>query len=205
METLKGARVDWAVGSMPHPAEEVLGDAYLVREYPGGMLLAVIDGIGHGPDAAAVARIAISVLEADASSPLASLITHCHQKLRGTRGATMTVASFDFKRGEMSWAGVGDVTGTLLRVEPGGRVREIHLLVRGGLLGAVLPTIQIQVAPVQDGDVVMLATDGIGPGFPATFRNGASPELLARRIVQTFVRGHDDALVLVGRYYGASS
>jgi serine phosphatase RsbU (regulator of sigma subunit) len=205
METLNTARVDWAVGATPYPGERVLGDAYIVHEFPGGTLLAVVDGVGHGPHASAVAGIAVSVLAANAASPVASLIARCHERLRGTRGATMTVASFNLERSELSWAGVGDVAATLLRIEASGRCREINLLVRGGLLGTVLPTLQIQITPIQDGDVVILATDGIGPGFQAGFRPGAEPREIARRIIESYGRHNDDSLVLVGRFFGARS
>jgi phosphoserine phosphatase RsbX len=203
METLNGARVDWAVGATPYPGERVLGDAYLVHEFPGGTLLAVVDGVGHGPHAAAVSKIAISILAANATSSVATLITQCHARLRGTRGATMTVASFDLSRKELSWAGVGDVAGTLLRLEPSGRCREVHLLVRGGLVGTVLPTLQIQITPVSEGDVVIFATDGVAPGFQAAFHPSREPREIAQRIIESFGRGIDDAMVLVGRFCGA--
>ena len=205
METLSGARVDWAVGAAPHPGEHVLGDAYLVHEFQGGTLLAVVDGIGHGPDAAAVAQIAISILAANAASPVAALISQCHARLRGTRGATMTVASFDLSRKELSWAGVGDVAGTLLRLDPAGRCREVNLLVRSGLIGTVLPTLQIQITPVTDGDVVILATDGVGPGFRTAYHPTREPRDIAHRIIHEFGRGNDDALVLVGRFCGGTA
>ena len=205
METLSGARVDWAVGATAHPGEHVLGDAYLVHEFPGGTLLAVVDGVGHGVHAAAVAKIAISILAANAASSVAALISQCHARLRGTRGATMTVASFDLSRKELSWAGVGDVAATLLRLEPSGRGREVHLLVRGGLIGTVLPTLQIQVTPVVDGDVVILATDGVGPGFQSAFHPTREPREIAHRVIDGFGRGNDDALVLVGRFCGGTA
>ncbi|HEX4824054.1 MAG TPA: SpoIIE family protein phosphatase [Candidatus Polarisedimenticolaceae bacterium] len=204
METLSGARVDWAVGATPHPGEHVIGDAYLVHEFPGGTLLAVVDGVGHGVEAESVARIAISTLAANVSSSVAALITQCHARLRGTRGATMTVASFDLSRKELSWAGVGDVAATLMRLDPAGRCREVNLLVRGGLIGTVLPTLQIQITPVVEGDVVILATDGVRPGFRAAYHPGRDPRDIAHRIIDEFGRGNDDALVLVGRFCGGA-
>lgn len=199
------SRVEWAVGSTPHPGESVLGDAYLVHEFPGGLLLAVVDGVGHGVAAAEVARIVVTVLAANARSPMAALIARCHERLRGTRGATMSVASFDLTRGQMTWAGVGDVAARLVRRNPDGRPKTMHLLVRGGLLGTVMPTLQVQITPVVDGDLVVLATDGVGFGFEEAIARGGHPRDLAQRIIKTYGRKNDDALVLVGRYHGASA
>src|SRR5262245_51541627 len=138
METLSFARVAWAVGSAPHPGERVLGDAYIAESYPGGFLLAAVDGVGHGAEAASVAAACVSVLAANAWAPVGELIHRCHEKLRGTRGATLSLASFETGRGEMSWAGVGNVAGVCIHADAAARPREEALLARAGLLGTIL-------------------------------------------------------------------
>src|SRR5690606_27727635 len=47
----------------PARGEQVAGDAALVRELGPSTLLAVIDGLGHGPPAAEAAARAVEVLE----------------------------------------------------------------------------------------------------------------------------------------------
>jgi len=47
METLSFARVAWAVGAAPHPGERVMGDAYVAESFPGGFLLAAVDGVSR--------------------------------------------------------------------------------------------------------------------------------------------------------------
>lgn len=200
METLSAARVAWAVGAAPHPGERVLGDAFLAEAFPGGFLLAAVDGVGHGPEAAAVAESCVSVLTANAGSPVGELLHRCHERLRGTRGATLSLASFETRKGSMSWAGVGNVAGVLIHADPQARPREHSLLLRAGLLGTILPPLQVYTLPVRDGDVVILATDGLTPGFQAVLAKTDSPQTAAHRMIGAYGRKSDDALVVVGRY-----
>lgn len=72
--------VGWGVAVQPLPGETALGDHYLVKEFPSGVLIAVIDGLGHGSEAAAVAETAVSVLAGFASEPVASLVKRCPRK-----------------------------------------------------------------------------------------------------------------------------
>jgi hypothetical protein len=128
------------------------------------------------------------------------LIHRCHEKLRGTRGATLSVASFETGRGEMSWAGVGNVAGYCVHADAAARPREEALLPRAGLLGTILPPLQVVTVPVADGDVVVLATDGVLPGFQTSLSLADSPQTAAHRILDAHGRKSDDALVVVGRY-----
>jgi len=45
-----------------------------------GVLIAVIDGIGHGEGAAEVARTAAALLRNSADEPVISLVERCHEK-----------------------------------------------------------------------------------------------------------------------------
>jgi len=203
METLSFARVAWAVGAAPHPGERVMGDAYVAESFPGGFLLAAVDGVGHGAEAASVAETCIAVLAANAWAPVGELIHRCHEKLRGTRGATLSLASFETARGEMTWAGVGNVAGLVVHADAAKQPREESLLPRAGLLGTILPPLQVVTVLLADGDVVVLATDGVGPGFQASLSLADSPQTAAHRILETHGKHSDDALVVVGRYVEA--
>src|SRR4051812_18381739 len=64
--------------SRPRPGEELNGDAYFVSEYDGELLLAVIDGLGHGHGANEAARAAVETLEQWRGEPLQDLILGVH-------------------------------------------------------------------------------------------------------------------------------
>jgi hypothetical protein len=176
------------------------GDAHVVAAFPHGALVAAIDGLGHGPEAADAAEEAARILAAHAGEPLDVLVRRCHDALRRTRGAVLSVASFDARVGAMTWVGVGNVEAILLRAAPGGRE---SLATRGGVVGYQLPPLRSAVLPVREGDTLVLATDGIRSGFVAELAPGPAPEALAQAILAGHARGSDDALVVVARYLGA--
>src|SRR2546427_6154648 len=58
METLDKLIVEWGVASQTLAGEVESGDKHVVRIFPHGALLAAIDGLGHGEEAAAAANMA---------------------------------------------------------------------------------------------------------------------------------------------------
>src|SRR5262245_2765968 len=45
------------------PGQRISGDHYLVAPFPGGALVAVVDGVGHGNEASIAARTAVNTLK----------------------------------------------------------------------------------------------------------------------------------------------
>jgi phosphoserine phosphatase RsbX len=66
--------VEYGVAMQAHPGELVTGDAYLVRQVPHGVLVAVVDGLGHGQEAAMAANIAVTTLAAYAHEDVVALV-----------------------------------------------------------------------------------------------------------------------------------
>jgi len=54
-------------------------------------------------------NIAAKILQAHAAERPISLLQRCHEGLRGTRGAALSVASIQTSSGFMTWSGVGNV------------------------------------------------------------------------------------------------
>src|SRR4051794_34993597 len=93
--------IEWAVCAAPLPGETESGDQAIVIPTSEGTLVAVVDGLGHGADAAEAARVAISIIEKHAqkfaADPLVALIKQCHESMRYTRGAVMSLGFFNRK------------------------------------------------------------------------------------------------------------
>lgn len=192
--------IEWSVAEEPLPGQKQSGDRCIVKSFPEGELLAVVDGIGHGEDAAHSAELAVSVLRgSDTRSPI-SLLRRCQQQLQGTRGAVLSMAWFSLADDTMTWLGVGNVAGVLLRREAYGVARQESLLLRSGTVGAQLPYVSASVLPVNYGDTLIFATDGIWGGFADNLNINASTQEIARHIIESHWRKIDDALVLVARY-----
>jgi phosphoserine phosphatase RsbX len=188
------------VAGRPHHGEVESGDTHVVHAFDTGVLLAVIDGLGHGPKAAEAAHTAARALRELAGEPLADVVRACHERVRGTRGVVLSIASVLAIESTITWTGIGNVEGALHRASGG--VRET-LLVRGGVLGDRLPAFRTSELPLHVGDVLLFATDGIKPGFGSSVDLGHSAQAIADAICERFARDDDDALILAARWLGA--
>jgi hypothetical protein len=204
METLISAPIEWAVAELPRPGQSESGDRHLVLSTARGGLVAVVDGLGHGAEAASAAKMAVMALERGAERPLAQMFRDCHQSLIGTRGAVISAAAFSVTDDAMTWLGVGNVEGRLLRApRPGGGPPEA-LLVRGGVVGAQLPPLVPRIVRLRRGDMLIIATDGIRSEFLDALLPYQEPQTLADHVLSRWATQADDALVLVVRYLGAA-
>jgi len=192
---------EYGVAKFVLPSERESGDQHFVCCNESGVLVAAIDGIGHGVEAASAARAAIAILKSGVGEPIISLLTQCHENLRSTRGVVLSLASLDVKHGLMTWLGVGNVQGVLVRADKKTGPQET-LLLRGGVVGDHLPQLQAAVLPVSQGDLLVFATDGIRTDFTRTLSALENPQRAAERIMKTFCNQSDDALVLALRITG---
>jgi serine phosphatase RsbU (regulator of sigma subunit) len=201
VEALSAGPVEWSVASRARPGQSTSGDTYLAAPIDGGLLLGALDGVGHGGEAARAAEAARRILEAHREEPIIPLLQRCHLALRGTRGVVASLASVHAGHGLLTWLGVGNVLGVLLRADAsaGPQVEEA-LLLRSGVVGARLPPLQAAVLPLEPGDTLVFATDGIASDFERGLARHLSPEAAARAIG----RHTDDALVLVARHRGGA-
>ncbi len=206
MEALTTGLIDWAVAESTMSGQVESGDHHLVRTSQDGALVAVVDGLGHGPEAAGAARAAVSLLEKHATEPVISLVKSCHRGMLGTRGVVMSVASFSADDETLTWVGVGNVEGVLLRAHAAVTPRREPLLVRGGVVGGRLPALYAAIVPIMRGDTLIFATDGVQGDFAVTPRSLADPpRSLADRILADWSNRRDDALVLVVRWLGTTA
>lgn len=184
------------------PGQDVCGDSYLVQPVSYGVLLAAIDGLGHGMEAVAAARAARASLLRHAEEPLNELMGHCHQELIKTRGVVMTLASISPASGLMTWLGVGNVEGVLMREHEQGMLTLHRAVLRNGILGYQMPVLQPSTLPIAAGDLLVFVTDGIAAGFTEDLMRADSAQAIADRVLKRHFRGTDDALVLAVRYPG---
>jgi serine/threonine protein phosphatase PrpC len=178
------------------------GDLFVIVPFPEGAVVAVIDGLGHGAEAAVAAREAARLVEDNARGSVVALIQRCHEGLRRTRGVVMSLASFRAEDSSMTWIGVGNVKSLLLRADPTANPPREGLTARGGVLGYQLPALRAATLTVSVGDRLIMVTDGIRGDFTSIVSTLQPPQELADTILAQHRKGSDDALVLVVRYVG---
>ena len=200
MEDLALSAIELGVASRPLPGQPTSGDLQVVKSFPGGVLIAVLDGVGHGSEAAAAAVIAGSILEKHAADPVIALFQRCHEALRSARGVTMSVASLSLAQGLLTWLGVGNVEGVLLRQNGTSLAPGDSLLLRAGVVGLHLPSLEVEVVPISRGDTLIFATDGIQSNFVRGLGENRTPQRTAETIMSQYGRSSDDAMVLVARF-----
>jgi negative regulator of sigma-B (phosphoserine phosphatase) len=179
------------------------GDKAVFARYEAGGLVAVIDGLGHGDEAADAAEVAADVLRAHAALDPQALLERCHEALRGTRGAVMTFAWFDLAARQMHWAGVGNVEARFLRATDLRGARHAGPVVLGGVVGFQIPRgLRTSTIDLEPGDAAAFATDGIAADFSAVLDPVLTPQAQADRMLRDHGKGADDALAVVVRYTG---
>jgi negative regulator of sigma-B (phosphoserine phosphatase) len=195
--------VEWAVATVSANPDEPSGDAWLVRPRGAGALIAVLDGIGHGPPAAEAAAVACGVLVRFTEAPLAEILELCHAELQGKRGIALGLAAYDPVGAALEWLAVGHIQAFLIRHGADGRARTTGLIGSSGIVGRGVPTLRSEIVEAQSGDLLALATDGLRPAFADVLPLPGTLQATADGLMRGFRRGHDDALALVARLWGA--
>lgn len=194
--------VNWAVVSRQMAGESVSGDLHLVKPTEKGVLVVVADGLGHGRQAAEAAELAVNVASHCAHEPLIRVLEHCNRRLRQTRGAVISMAFFNASDNSMTWLGVGNVEGLLVRSSAGGNHIRETLALSAGVVGVRIPLLRSSALKVSPGDTLIFATDGIRAAFHQTVTLDQAPKTTAQGILDRHSIETDDALVLVARYRG---
>lgn len=197
------AVIEWGTASAALATERESGDLAVVCGFTNGALVAVIDGLGHGPEAALAARTAGQLLTDHAQEDPLSLVQRCHEGLRKTRGAVMSLASWNQLTDSLTWLGVGNVEGVLVR-RSSERASE-SLALRGGVVGYRLPPLRSELLSVARGDTLVFATDGLRSNFTSHIELGLAPQELADALLAGSSKGSDDACVAVARYVAVPS
>lgn len=187
-----------------HPGESTAGDGYGLAWEDDRLAIGVVDGLGHGAEAAKARQAALQVLEARAALDSAALLREIDVGLRATRGAAAAVVQIDGWSRQLTFAGMGNVSAHLFR--PGA---DQTLMSRPGILGVgqgvggTPPRLHRfisadWIAPA----MLVLHTDGITSRWNLSDYPGADrhhPAILAALIWRDALRGNDDATVVVVR------
>jgi negative regulator of sigma-B (phosphoserine phosphatase) len=181
----------------PFPGERVSGDTVVIRRLEKGIFVAIVDVLGHGPEAHELALVIDTYLARHGSSDVSSLMARLHKQLKGTRGAAAGLCAIDAGTGCLAYVGTGN---TVLRRFG---TSDTRLVSQDGVLGQNMRTPRPQTLQLEAGDLIVLYTDGVRDHFtsddyPGVFRH--APKEVVRNIIERFGKGHDDAACVAVRY-----
>jgi hypothetical protein len=186
---------------LPIAGESRCGDAWAADQKPRRTMLALVDGLGHGPLAATAAEEAIRVVLAHPDRSPVEILEAAHAALRPTCGAVMGVAEIRTDLGELRWAGVGNISGEIHTGES-----SVHLVSRNGTLGYQVRKIQEFVYPWQPRSHLLLHSDGMATlrerdRYPGLWCR--DPALVAGVLYRDYRRVRDDFTLVASRRAGA--
>ena len=195
--------VTWSCAESTLPGQSQSGDGYVVLTIGNRVLLAAVSGLGQNAEAALAVKRAVSeIREYVGDESLMSVVRRCHARLRETSGAALNLALFQPDNSTVTWIGVGNIEGILLRSKTATTRQPETLQLRAGIVGSRLPGLVTSTVPVLMGDILVFATDGIERNFIEGLHVDDDPQRLCDRIIARYGKKTDNALVLAARYLG---
>jgi hypothetical protein len=189
--------VGYGVLCRPIDGEHTCGDGWAIRRFGERTVTLVVDGLGHGPNAAQAAdnaRSRFREIAADRSPK--EIVEAIHESLRVTRGAALVVAEI-LTRGTtatVTVAGVGNITASI--VGPMGSKALPSVNGTAGLnLRSAREFSSDWTAPAR----LVFATDGLTTrwrldAYPGIFNH--DPAIVAALLHRDHTRGRDDVTVM---------
>lgn len=186
--------LDFGVVFLPKPGEDVSGDGWAIERLADRTVCMVVDGLGHGPDAAAAAQAALLILQEYRSCEPGEIVERAHGALRSTRGAALAVAAIEPAKKVVRFCGVGNVAA---RIAEATSVR--HLVSLNGIIGHEARKITEFSYPWTSESVLIMHSDGLLSrwdlaAYPALLRR--HPALITGVLYRDCNRGGDDVTIL---------
>ncbi|MCT9089980.1 SpoIIE family protein phosphatase [Streptomyces sp. ASQP_92] len=185
-----------ALTCLPADLEEHCGDAGAVMDTGTSRTAAVIDGLGHGHEAAEAAHSALRTFRTAAARSLPDILTAMHRTLRHTRGAAVGLLRLQGERAQ--YCAIGNIRAVALSPE------GVHHRLTGqpGVVGWRMPTPTTHAFDLPAGTTALLHSDGIDARWtqdPALFVLRLPPPLLTAAVTHNHRNTRDDATVLAVR------
>jgi len=183
--------------SIPVVSEVACGDAFASAHTSSRSVFMVVDGLGHGPEAAAAATAALEVFENYRSDPPAEIIHRLHEGMRSTRGAAAAVAEIRHDRGIVTYCGVGNVAGVVLTAEHG---LTRSMISHSGIVGHQVEQATEFTYPWSPTSRLVMHSDGLKANWVLRSYPGLlnkDPALIAAVLYRDQNRTRDDATVVV--------
>lgn len=187
--------LEFGVATRAHPLQAVNGDAFILEKGSERALVGVVDGLGHGKLACQAAQAASLYVKSHHDQPLDSIFCGADRACRGTNGVVMALARFDWARGRLTFASLGNVECRVF-----GSAKPLNFVVRRGVVGLGGPGPAITEHEWGPGKVMVLHSDGVQSRWrweDFLHLHALPANALAEQLLHRLARDDDDATVVV--------
>ncbi|MBF0496359.1 MAG: SpoIIE family protein phosphatase [Deltaproteobacteria bacterium] len=177
--------------------EDECGDTGLIRVDGEDCFLALVDVLGHGREAHAVAVMASEFILEDLHRDLIEMMHGLHSRLKGTRGAVATLCRLNIPSGELHHVGVGNITTRVFGI------KSYSFISRDGIIGYMMSSPKLRIEKLSPGDILILTSDGLKEHFDQDEFPGllcGSAQEIAANMMANLGKANDDASCIVLRY-----
>lgn len=183
--------------AVPKSGEHDSGDSWIAVSTRDEVTVLVADGLGHGGAAAVASNEAVRVMQQQRARPLPEILELMHGALRPTRGAAVGVARIFLSHRRLDFAGVGNISGTIV---DDASVRKVVSL--NGIVGHEMRKVQTFSYPWSATSLLIMHSDGIGTSwhfenYPGLRQHDSA--LVSAVLYRDHTRGTDDATVVVAK------
>ncbi|MDQ2943213.1 MAG: SpoIIE family protein phosphatase [Candidatus Dormibacteraeota bacterium] len=192
-----GEGFDVGVVTVAKDGEEVSGDGWALSVVPEGIQVVVVDGLGHGLLASEAAALAIKAYRQSAGRAPVDVLRALHPPLRGTRGATVGVATIDTREKAVTYGGIGNIAASVI-----GSAGARQLVSLNGTLGREPVQYHQFQSEWEPSATLIMHSDGLMSKWRLDYLPGLAakdPTLIAAVLFRDFVRNLDDVTVVVVR------
>lgn len=182
---------------VPLDGETACGDGWCVVQQGDRAMVLLVDGLGHGPNAAQATDVAIETFRGVTERTPTEVVAVMHEALRATRGAAIAVA--EVRRAAsgatVNFCAVGNTVSAIL----GEGQKSRSLASMNGTAGLQVGKLQEFTQPWEQGLAMVMHTDGITSRWRVESYPGLlahDPAILAAVLHRDFTRPRDDSTVL---------
>jgi len=188
--------MNFSVGEYIRPCkdEKVSGDIIIVKELEDSLQVSMVDVLGHGDDAHAVAKkIERFLMSTEALSP-SSILKALNKDIQSTRGAAVGICNIHRESGAITYSGIGN-TGIRIRSSKvfGGFSKE-------GVVGQYTRSIEDIEGSINNGDIIIMHSDGLTSRFnfpQISNETNESLSVIARDFVYEYGKEFDDSSCVI--------
>src|SRR5262249_53691266 len=143
----------------PFPNEPISGDDAVFFHEKSGLLAAVVDGLGHGPEARQASDRAVESLREKRDFPLDEIAAGVDRELAGTRGCVLSIVKYDRSLSVMDSVSLGDVHSHVYHLKEAHFFTATPLIVGAGQFRR--QSVRVERKTVEPGSTLVMFTDGL--------------------------------------------